>query len=51
MEGSNRFRQTRIESEKVASENQSGGSDRVQFAIYALYSPNADKTASVGGMN
>jgi Tfp pilus assembly protein PilN len=51
MEGSNRFRQTRIESEKVENENQSGGSDRVQFEIYALYSPNADKAASVGGMN
>ena len=49
MEGSNRFRQTRIESEKAENENQNGGGDRVQFEIYALYSPNADKHSSAGG--
>jgi hypothetical protein len=51
MESSNRFRQTRIESEKVEGENQNAGGDRVQFEIYALYSPTADKDASAGGMN
>lgn len=51
MESSNRFRQTRIASEKAESENQSGGGDRVQFEIYALYSPTADKNSSAGGMN
>lgn len=49
MESSNRFRQTRIESEKT--ENESGGGDRVQFEIDALYTPTADKTATSGGMN
>lgn len=49
MEGSNRFRQTRIESEKAENENQNGGGDRVQFEIDALYSPTADKNSSAGG--
>jgi Tfp pilus assembly protein PilN len=51
MESSNRFRQTRIESEKTENENQSGGGDRVQFEIDALYTPTADKSAASGGMN
>jgi len=50
MESSNRFRQTRIQSEKVESENQNGG-DRVQFEIDALYTPTPDKNAASGGMN
>jgi len=49
MEGSNRFRQTRIESEKVESENQNG--DRVQFEIDALYTPTPEKISVSGGMN
>jgi hypothetical protein len=49
MESSNRFRQTRIQSEKVESENQNG--DRVQFEIDALYSPTPDKSSTSGGMN
>ena len=51
MEGSNRFRQTRIESEKVETESPNGGGDRVQFEIYALYSPTAVSDAAAGGMN
>jgi type IV pilus assembly protein PilN len=50
MESSNRFRQTRIESEKVESENQNGG-DRVKFEIDALYTPTADKSPNSGGMH
>jgi type IV pilus assembly protein PilN len=50
MESSNRFRQTRIESEKVESENQTGG-DRVKFEIDALYTPTTEKTSGRGGMN
>jgi type IV pilus assembly protein PilN len=50
MEGSNRFRQTRIQSEKVASENQNGG-DRVEFEIDALYTPTPEKNSASGGMN
>ena len=50
MESSNRFRQTRIESEKVESENQTGG-DRVKFEIDALYTPTAEKNSASGGLN
>lgn len=50
MESSNRFRQTRIESEKVESEGQNGG-DRVKFEIDALYTPTAEKNSASGGMN
>jgi type IV pilus assembly protein PilN len=50
MEGSNRFRQTRIQSEKVATENQSTG-DRVEFEIDALYTPTPEKNSASGGMN
>jgi len=50
MESSNRFRQTRIQSEKVATENQNS-SDRVEFEIDALYTPTAEKNSSSGGMN
>src|SRR4051812_14867090 len=50
MESSNRFRQTRIQSEKVATENQSTG-DRVEFEIDALYTPTPEKNSSSGGMD
>jgi type IV pilus assembly protein PilN len=50
MESSNRFRQTRIESEKVESENQTGG-DRVKFEIDALYTPTAETGSASGGIN
>jgi hypothetical protein len=50
MEGSNRFRQTRIQSEKVESEKQNGG-DRVEFEIDALYTPTPEKNSASGGMN
>ena len=50
MESSNRFRQTRIQSEKVATENQSTG-DRVEFEIDALYTPTPEKNSTSGGMN
>lgn len=49
MEASNRFRQTRISSEKVEIEN--GGGDRVKFEIYALYSPTTGNNSSAGGMH
>jgi type IV pilus assembly protein PilN len=49
MESSNRFRQTRIQSEKVeGGENQTTG-DRVEFEIDALYTPTPDKNAANGG--
>jgi type IV pilus assembly protein PilN len=50
MENSNRFRQTKIQSEKTASDNQTG-SDRILFEIEALYTPTADKPSTSGGMN
>jgi type IV pilus assembly protein PilN len=50
MESSNRFRQTRIQIEKVATENQSTG-DRVEFEIDALYTPTPEKNSASGGMN
>jgi type IV pilus assembly protein PilN len=50
MESSNRFRQTRIESEKVHSESQNGG-DRVEFDIIALYTPTTEKKSTSGGMH
>jgi type IV pilus assembly protein PilN len=50
MESSNHFKQTRIESEKFATENVST-TDRVQFDIDALYIPSTNKTETSGGMN
>lgn len=50
MEESKRFRQTRIDQVKFASEQGSGG-DRVQFDITALYIPSAEAAAVSGGMN
>jgi type IV pilus assembly protein PilN len=50
MENSNRFRQTRIESEKVASDLNRGEGDRVMFDIATLYSPTAGNNASTGGL-
>jgi type IV pilus assembly protein PilN len=49
MEGSRRFKQTQIESERSEATAVSNG-DRVQFDISALYVPSAEATAS-GGMN
>jgi type IV pilus assembly protein PilN len=52
MESSNRFRQTRIEDEKVSDQQSSGnGGDRVQFEINALYMPSAEPGGNSGGMN
>lgn len=54
MENSNHFRQTRIETEKVADQQNGGGGnggDRVQFEIDALYTPSADNNTVSGGMN
>jgi type IV pilus assembly protein PilN len=50
MENSNRFRQTRIESEKVASDFNRGEGDRVQFDIATVYTPTDEKNSSTGGM-
>ena len=50
MENSNRFRQTRIESEKVASDLNRGEGDRVQFDIATIYTPTAENKSSMGGM-
>jgi type IV pilus assembly protein PilN len=49
MEGSKRFKQTQIESERSEATATSNG-DRVQFDISALYVPSAEATTS-GGMN
>jgi type IV pilus assembly protein PilN len=52
MEGSNRFRQTRIEAEKFADEDHDNGrGDRVQFDITALYLGSAQQSETSGGMN
>lgn len=53
MEGSNHFRQTRIESEKVADQQGNGNAsgDRVEFEIDALYTPSTENNVSDGGMN
>jgi len=50
MESSKRFKQTRIDSERFATEN-SSTTDRVQFDINALYIPLRDKAETSGGMN
>jgi len=50
MEGSKRFKQTRIDSEKFET-TPGPGSDRVQFDITALYVPLAEATENSGGMN
>jgi len=49
MEGSKRFKQTQIQSER--SENESVNGDRVRFDISALYIPSAETTEASGGMN
>jgi len=55
MESSNRFRQTRIDTEKVADQPGGGlnGNERVQFEIDALYTPSAEPsaTSTSGGAN
>lgn len=50
MESSNRFKQTRIETEKVAEETEHTG-DRVTFEITALYTPTAQLQEVSGGVN
>jgi type IV pilus assembly protein PilN len=50
MEGSKRFKQTRIESEKFATEDKAN-SDRVEFDISALYISSTDQPGASGGMN
>ena len=50
MEESNRFKQTRIDQVKFATEQGNTG-DRVQFDITALYIPSADTGQVSGGMN
>lgn len=49
MEGSQRFKQTQIESER--SESQPTNGDRVRFDISALYIPSTTGAGSSGGMN
>jgi type IV pilus assembly protein PilN len=53
MEGSNRFKQTRIESEKFATEeNQNVRGDRVEFNISALYvASTTPPSQTSGGVN
>jgi type IV pilus assembly protein PilN len=53
MEGSNHFKQTRINSEKVASELNGiqSTTDRVQFEIEASYIPSPAAKQTSGGMN
>ncbi|MBV9625802.1 MAG: PilN domain-containing protein [Acidobacteria bacterium] len=50
MEESRRFKQTRIDQVKFATEQGNTG-DRVQFDITALYSPSAEAGAVSGGVN
>lgn len=50
MEGSKRFKQTQIESERSEAAPNNNG-DRVQFDISALYVPSADGPQESGGMN
>jgi type IV pilus assembly protein PilN len=50
MEESNRFKQTRIDQIKFATE-QSNNGDRVQFDITAFYIPSAEAGQLSGGMN
>ena len=49
MEGSQRFKQTQIESERSEAEPTNG--DRVRFDISALYIPSATGAEGSGGMN
>lgn len=49
MEGSKRFKQTQIESERSETEPVNG--DRVRFDISALYIPSAETIEASGGMN
>jgi len=50
MEASKRFRQTRIESERFATERQ-GSADPVEFEIVTLYVPSAGTEETGGGMH
>jgi len=50
MEGSKRFKQTRIDVEKFATEEKAN-SDRVTFDIRALYISSTDQPGASGGMN
>jgi type IV pilus assembly protein PilN len=49
MEGSKRFKQTQIESER--SETQPVNGDRVRFDVSALYTPSAPNAEGSGGMH
>jgi hypothetical protein len=49
MEGSKRFKQTQIESERSEIEPVNG--DRVRFDISALYIPSVETAEVSGGMN
>ncbi len=52
MEGSRRFKQTQIESERSNDNNQGANTtDRVQFDISALYVPSAESGETGGGLN
>jgi type IV pilus assembly protein PilN len=52
MENSKHFRQTRIDSEKFETENNTNtNKDRVQFDINAFYVPASEMRDSSGGMN
>jgi hypothetical protein len=50
MEGSKRFKQTRIDNVKFAAERQ-GNTDPVQFEIVTLYVPSATPDEASGGMH
>jgi hypothetical protein len=50
MEGSKRFKQTQIESERSEAAANNNG-DRVQFDISALYVPSSEVAQENGGMN
>jgi type IV pilus assembly protein PilN len=51
MENSKHFKQTRIDAEKFANEQENVKNDRVQFDISALYVPSSETTANSGGMD
>lgn len=51
MEGSKRFKQTQIESERSSDNTRTENTDRVQFDINALYVPSGESEQSGGGMH
>lgn len=50
MEGSNRFKSTKINSEKTMESGGPGSTDRIQFEIEALYIPGNAPAQTSGGM-